>query len=259
MTAPVLPDGVSPPLSWRIRAAIFLRLLAVQGSWNYELLLGPGIGFSVEPALRQLPGGRRADPYHEALARQARYFNAHPYLASLAVGALARAELDRVPPAQIERFRTALCGPLGSVGDRLVWAGWLPFCSLLGLAAYGLGAPAWVVLVVFLGVYNAGHLGLRLWGLNTGWAHGLRVASALGTPVLRQGPAWIARGGALLAGLALPLLTRRELGAGATEFGQAALSIILLAVILVRLHGRVEGWRLALGALTLVTLYSVTR
>ena len=52
------------------------------------------------------------------------------YLASVAVGALARAELSGVNPAHIERFRTALCGPLGSVGDRLVWAGSTPIGAL---------------------------------------------------------------------------------------------------------------------------------
>jgi len=71
------------------------------------------------------------------MTRQSAYFNAHPYLAAVAVGALARAELAGVPPERIERFRTALSGPLGSVGDRLVWAGWLPFCSLVALVAFG--------------------------------------------------------------------------------------------------------------------------
>ena len=100
---------------------------------------GNGIGFCIEPALRLLPGGIHTPAFHQALARESRYFNAHPYLASVAVGALARAELDGEDPVRIERFRTALCGPLGSVGDRLVWAGWLPFCSLASLAVFGLG------------------------------------------------------------------------------------------------------------------------
>ena len=39
------------------RVAMFFRLLAVQGAWNYETLVGNGIGFCVEPALRRLPGG----------------------------------------------------------------------------------------------------------------------------------------------------------------------------------------------------------
>ncbi|HJU64988.1 MAG TPA: PTS system mannose/fructose/sorbose family transporter subunit IID, partial [Gemmatimonadaceae bacterium] len=189
-------DGV-PVLPMRTRAAMFVRLLAVQGSWNYESLLGTGIGFCTEPALRGIDGGVEGKPYREALARESRYFNAHPYLAAIAVGALARAELDGSPPAQIERFRTALCGPLGSVGDRLVWAGWLPLSSLIALTAFAFGAGPLATVLLFLIVYNVGHLGLRAWGLRTGWRHGLRVAVALGNPMLRRGPQYVSRGVAL--------------------------------------------------------------
>jgi len=161
MTAHALAPMPSPErraeLPLRTQIAIFLRLLAIQGSWNYEILLGNGIGFCLEPALRLLPEGIHSQHFKDALARESKYFNAHPYLASVAVGALARAELDGEPPERIERFRTALCGPLGSVGDRLVWAGWLPFCSLLALLVFGLGAGPALVLLVFLGSYNIGH------------------------------------------------------------------------------------------------------
>ena len=198
--------GTTPPALPAItQVEMALRLFMIQSAWNYELLLGNGIGFCVEPALRLLPGGRKGAPYREALARQSQYFNAHPYLAAVAVGALARAELERAEPARIDRFRTALCGPLGSVGDRLVWVGWLPFCSLFALAAFGLGAGPVTVVLLFLGLYNAGHVALRAWGLSVGWRRGMRVASALANPVLREGPGHLARAAALVAGVALPL------------------------------------------------------
>src|SRR5207237_102193 len=111
--------------------------------------------------------------FKAALARESHYFNAHPYLASVAVGALARAELDGEPPERIERFRTALAGPLGSVGDRLVWAGWLPFCSLAALAIFGLGAslgPGGSLLGVVLVCVAAGSFVLvRLQRRIEGW------------------------------------------------------------------------------------------
>ena len=249
----------APVLPLRTRVAIFLRLLAIQGSWNYEILLGNGIGFCVEPALRQLPGGVHTPQFKKALARESQYFNAHPYFASLAVGALARAELDQEPGERIERFRTALCGPLGSVGDRLVWAGWLPFCSLLALAAFGLGAGPALVLVLFLGTYNIGHFALRIWGLSTGWNHGLKVASALGNPVLRRGPQQIARVAALAAGVALPLALSRVIGPGRSLIGGVLLAVVLGEMLIVKLSGRIEGWRLALVVLAIFVLYSVAR
>jgi mannose PTS system EIID component len=247
----------TPSLPARTWAAIFVRQLAVQASWNYELLLGTGIGFCLEPALRYLPGGRDGEAYRAAMARESAYFNAHPYLTAVAVGSLARAELERAPAGQIERFRTALCGPLGSVGDRLVWAGWLPFCSLLALAAFGLGASPPAVLLIFLGLYNVGHIGLRVWGLRVGWTHGMRVAAALANPVLRQGPTYIARAAALLAGIALPLALDRIIEPGRALLGGVLLATVAGAMLLTRLHGRIEGWRIALGVLAATALYSV--
>lgn len=246
-----------PVLTW---VTIFTRMLAIQGSWNYENLIGNGIGFCVEPALRLLPGGVRGQPFKEAMARESAYFNAHPYLAAIAVGALARAELSGVPPERIERFRTALCGPLGSVGDRLVWAGWLPFCSLLALVAFGIGARPVVIVAIFLVLYNAGHLSLRAWGLRVGWTRGLGVASALGNPVLRAGPAHVARAAAMAAGVALPLVAARLLGNNRSTLIASVLgAAVVAAVVLVRLHGRVEGWKLALVLIALFALVSVAR
>jgi mannose PTS system EIID component len=243
----------------RTRLAMFVRLLAIQGAWNYETLLGNGIGFCVEPALRLLPGGQGGDAYRAALARQSQYFNAHPYMAAVAVGALARAELDGEQPARIERFRTALCGPLGSVGDRLVWAAWLPACSIAALAAFGFGVGTGGVLLVFLGIYNAGHIALRAWGLSAGIDHGMKVASALGGPVLRKGPSHIAQVAALLGGIALPLALDQVIGPGRALFGVVLGAVALGGFVLGRLHGRVEGWKIGVGLLVLFVLYSVAR
>ena len=97
-------------ISGRLRA--FLRLLTVQGAWNYERMIGVGIGHATEPLLEDL---KSADPgrHAEAAVRSAEYFNSHPYLAGLAVGALVRAEYDRVPGPQIARLRAALCSQIG--------------------------------------------------------------------------------------------------------------------------------------------------
>jgi mannose PTS system EIID component len=263
MTASVAPKTTTEPTVSRLTwLTMFSRLFAIQGSWSYELLMGTGIAFCVEPALRDLPGGPDGPEYREALAREGRYFNSHPYLASLAVGALARVELDRVSGWTIERFRTALCGPLGSVGDRLVWAGWLPLCSLLALAVFGAGAKAALVIAVFLGVYNIAVVALRAWGLKAGWARGHRVAGALAGPVFRVGPDYIARAGALLAGIALPAALARVIGPGRDMEGMIYGILLVTAlgsVTLARLHGRVEGWRASMVVLAGFVLYAVAR
>jgi mannose PTS system EIID component len=243
-----------PLVTW---LRVYLRLFAVQGSWNYETLIGNGIAFCMEPALRLLPGGRGGKAYTEALSRHARYFNAHPYFAGVAVGALARAELDSVPPAMIDRFRIALAGPLGSVGDRLVWASWLPLCSLVALGAFGLHARPLAVVTIFLLLYNLGHFSLRAWGLRVGFEKGLRVADALGHPLIRRGPQYVGAAAALLAGIAIPLTANRLVADGRTLTAAVTVVAIVGGVLLSRFGERAEGWRLALVILGLFVLYSV--
>ena len=43
----------------RTSLAVFTRLLAIRGAWNYETLVGNGIAFAMEPARRLLPEGWR--------------------------------------------------------------------------------------------------------------------------------------------------------------------------------------------------------
>jgi mannose PTS system EIID component len=251
--------SAAPKLPFTTRLSMLTRLFAIQGAWNYETLMGNGIGFCVEPALRRLPGGKSTPEFKAALARQSKYFNAHPYFASVAVGALARVELDREPPEKIERFRQALPGPLGSVGDRLIWAGWMPFCSLVALAVFGLGGSPWAVVGTFLITYNVVHIGLRIWGLNTGWNHGLRVAASLNNPILRYGGPHVARLAAFAAGIGLPLALGRVVGPGRTYAGVVLAAAILGAVLIVRLRTKVEGWRLTLVVLAIFVIISVVR
>jgi PTS system mannose-specific IID component len=234
--------------------AAFLRLFTVQGSWNYERLIGVGMGVAEEPLLRDLRAGDDGAAYRAAVARGARFFNSHPYLCGLAVGATARAEHDGMPPAQIERLRTALIGPLGSLGDRLVWAGWLPLLVGAALAGITLGA-GWVAVAVFLGVYNLGHVTLRWWALQAGWHAGTDVTSALRHPWLQRSLGLVGPAMALAVGCALPLVARwlgRPLP-GASAF--ALLAVAAAGVGALRLRPRFfTGPRLGLAALGIAGL-----
>lgn len=202
-----------------------LRLFTVQGSWNYERMQGVGMGVAEEPLLRDLRTSGDGAAYRAAVARGAHFFNAHPYLCGLAVGAAARAEHDGVAPEQVERLRAALCGPLGSLGDRLVWAGWLPLTSGLALIGVALGLRL-TAIFGFLVLYNVGHVALRWWALRAGWRYGSQVAVALRAPALQRGAALSGPAMALAVGAALPLVARYLSG----EFHgpwRAALAIVV--------------------------------
>jgi PTS system mannose-specific IID component len=87
----------------------WLGTLLIQASWNYDRMVGLGSAFASIPLLRDLPKER----YRAAMERATQFFNAHPYMAGMEVGAVARAEHDGVPGDQIRRMRHALVGPLG--------------------------------------------------------------------------------------------------------------------------------------------------
>lgn len=244
-------------LPFATRLSMLFRLMAVQASWNYETMTGNGLAFAIEPALRLLPGGRGGPAYRAALARQSGYFNANPYVAAVAVGCFARAELDGEKPSHIERGRSASCGPLGSVGDQLVWAGWLPLCSLLGLLAFGAGTGPLGVLLAFLVPFNAGQLALRAWALDAGWKNGLRMATVLGHPVFRAGPQLIARATSVVAGVAIPLTVGRIVGAEPAALAAALAVAVVWTVATALVARRADGWRTALIGVAAYAIFSL--
>jgi mannose/fructose/N-acetylgalactosamine-specific phosphotransferase system component IID len=227
------------------RRRMLLRSFAVQGSWNYQTLIGTGMAFVLAPALREVHG---ADPRALAAAtgRHAELFNSHPYLATVAAGAIARLEADGVPVELQGRFKSALRGSLGTLGDRLVWAMWRPACALLGVALLAAGAAWWVAAAVFLVAHNALHLWLRAWGLRVGLRDGLSVARALRESPLERLGERAGDAGAAFAGFAAVVLAAggarspADLALGACVVGaglfvrrhlRTAIAVALLAVM----------------------------
>jgi mannose PTS system EIID component len=187
-----------------VRAATVLRSFLIQASWNYESLIGTGFAFALLPVLRHLHP-RDHDARQAALERHMRLFNSHPYFSCVALGAVARLEADRAEPVVIERFKAALRGSLGSLGDRLIWSAWRPACILLALVLLLAGAPWWVGVGVFLLVYNAFHFGLRVWGFQVGSRSGLEVGRVLRDVPLQAIGTRTADAGSFLCGVALVL------------------------------------------------------
>lgn len=194
-----------------LRLRVFLRSFAIQGSWNYRTLIGTGFAFALLPVLRRVYAGRTTD-MRAAVERHAALFNSHPYLAGIALGAVARMEAEGAQPELIERFKAALRGSLGTLGDRLIWAGWRPACILFALVLLLLGARWYVVAAAFLLLYNAGHVALRWWALRTGFEAGRAVAERVRAAGLEKVREQIANAGSFLLGVGIPLFAFRGPG-----------------------------------------------
>ena len=176
-----------------------LRQFMVQGSWNYRSMLGSGFAFCMIPLLRKR--GLSGDELDDAVRSHMDTFNSHPYLAGVALGAVARMEGSGTETETIKRFKRAIQGSLGGLGDLLIWGAWRPATLLLALVLAWAGAPPWVPVFVFLIVYNLGHLALRWWGYSRGLQYGKDVGVKLrGAELSRLGER-VFTGGALLLGI----------------------------------------------------------
>ena len=191
--------------AWSVRLAIFARSFAIQGSWNYRTLIGAGFAFALLPALRARFRDSIGD-VDAAAVRQTDVFNSHPYFVGVALGAVCRIEEEGGDARVVDRFKAAVRGSLGSLGDALFWAGLRPACALLGMTLVFAGTPWWMGALVFLVVYNAGHVAARVWGFRVGFRHGRHVAEKLRKAHLTDTQQHIAKAGTFLLGLLLPLM-----------------------------------------------------
>lgn len=205
------------------RLQAILRLLAVQAAWTYERMTGIGVGHAAAPLLKHHLSSQTREARLAAVARSAEFFNSHPYLAGVAVGAVVRAEKEGVPGGTIIRLRTALSGPLGALGDQLVWAGQVPALIGLSLAAipwFG----GWAVLLAVV-VHNVLRLALTAWGLDLGLREGLAVGSALQRSWLPRRADDAQRLAAFAVGLAVPVAAWYLLANVATNSAFAVMAV----------------------------------
>lgn len=202
-------------LSRGTRIRLVWRSFLAQGSWNYRTLIGTGFAVLLLPSLRRLHGDPEA--LEEAVRRHSVLFNSHPYFTPLAAGAVLRLEEEGTDPALVARFKDALRGPLGAIGDQLVWRSWRPAAVLLGMALWLAGLPWWLAVGSFLCVHNALHLWLRVWGVGAGYDAGLDLGSALRSVNFNALSRRAAGVGAVLCGFCVALLAVYATRAGGAE------------------------------------------
>ena len=232
----------------------WLRLFAVQGTWNYERLLGVGMGYAAEPLLEDL---KTVDPvrHTEAVVRSAEFFNCNPNLAGLALGATARAEYDGVPGAQIARLRTALCSPLGALGDQLFWAGLIPLLLGAAMIAIVLGAAWWAVLG-FLVLYNLSRVVTGIWALRAGLEAGMGVGAAIGQSWIGKAIERVGPAAGFGMGVAVPMVGGWYLDAIGWPAAFGAVAVAATGVAVTRWFGAsLTTVRFTLLALILLVLF----
>ena len=172
------------------------RLLLLQVLLNYRSMQGEGYLYALWPWLR------RSENRAVRVKAAAGFLNSHPVTASLALGALHRRIEDG--ETELTSWKDSLCGPLGMVGDAIIWDLWKPLVFVLGALILLLtqSPVAWVIVAaICLLVYNVPLLWARRWGVREGYRLGEKVLSALNSRTFAVLPKYLGRAGAAAAGL----------------------------------------------------------
>ena len=102
--------------------------------FNYETQLAPAVVYTLSKALRKIYPDD--DDYVAALNNHYKYYNSHPYLSAVILGAaLAIEEQEGINGMDaVQNVKTGLMGPLAGIGDTVFWV-LLP-TIFGGIAAY---------------------------------------------------------------------------------------------------------------------------
>ncbi len=181
---------------------LYLRSFFVQTGFTYERLLGFGFAWTLIPLAKRLfPSTEERAAF---LKRHLASFNANPYLAAYAVAAVAKLEEENTDPQQITRFKELMQGPLGALGDSLIWQNLRPTLLILGVVLAG-GFGVYGALAVWF-VFNLYQTYLRARGILQGYALGWNVSSDLGRGNLHLVAKWSRRLAATLTGMTFVLV-----------------------------------------------------
>ena len=197
----------------RVRRQIWFRQFLLQGCWNYEGMQNVGFAYSILPALRDRYEGR-PEELSRAIKRHMEFFNTHPAMAAVILGATVRLE-ERVAagetdPRAVGTFKVGLMGSLGAIGDSYFWGALKPMASAAGAILAFVHPLLGVAALLFL--YNLSHLALRSQGFAAGMEGedilGGAYAGVVGSHTAYLfGGGWLELGVFLMAALAVHLFT----------------------------------------------------
>jgi PTS system mannose-specific IID component len=146
---------------------VILKAFLIQLLFDPKRMQGTGFLFSISSLLREL---HRGEDLAEAYKRHLEYFNTHPYMASIVLGAVAAAE-EEGNPEKARQIKRLLAPTLASLGDDFFWMVCRPLTAILGLQLLILGYTWGIVL--FLVAYNLPHLFVRTEGFYYAYRFGL--------------------------------------------------------------------------------------
>ena len=118
-----------------LRRCLNRYIFTRKSPFNYETMQSGGWVYSIHPAMEKIYDGD-ADLLAEKYKDHFKFYNTHPWMGNIILGACIAIESTKDPDAtkQAVEMRTALMGPLAGIGDAIIW---IMFMTILGaIAAY---------------------------------------------------------------------------------------------------------------------------
>lgn len=154
-----------------------IRSSFIQASFNYERMQGSGWVWCLQPVLRKI---YKDDPekLRESMKSHAQFFNTHPFLGQFIMGVTMALEENGTSMVTVQNIKVALMGPLGGIGDSLLWLTVLPILAAISsnMALNGAGIMG---AIFFLIAFNTIHLSLRFALMHYGYSLGLDAVSVI--------------------------------------------------------------------------------
>lgn len=155
--------------------SVFWRANFLQASMNYERFQHIGWVFLMIPILKKLYTTKES--LAGALKRHLEFFNTHPYLPTFVAGMVIAMEEKGEDADTVRGVKVALMGPLGGIGDAIIWLTFLPIFAGIGVSLSMQGNIAGPV--IYLVLMNILNFGIKYWGLFFGYNMGLQMLKSL--------------------------------------------------------------------------------
>jgi PTS system mannose-specific IID component len=162
-----------------VKGAIRWSLMAVN-TFNYDTQLAPSVIFGIGPLLRKIY--KDDDEYVEALNNHFKYFNTHPWIANLVLGAtLALEDKEGISACDaVQNIKVSLMGPLAGIGDTLIWT-LLP--TILGSIAGYMALEGNPVGVILWLITNVIFICIRTQLMWVGYKEGTKLIAKFGNKI----------------------------------------------------------------------------
>lgn len=146
-------------------------------TFNYETQLAPSVIFSLYPLLRKIYPND--DDLKKSVLNHSKYFNTHPWVANLILGAALGMEDEGKLESHeaVQDLKVGLMGPLAGIGDTIIWA---MFPTIFGAIAASMAQNGSVVGTLIWIAFFGSSLFLRPQLMWIGYKQGTKIFTSLG-------------------------------------------------------------------------------